>query len=243
MAIDVEIVFANAAPEDCPTTWQESIDLLNESVSGSIVANIVPYVRQTETPGVDQQSLVWHKIDVDGRPIGTFHFYSGAWRREYSGRQDEIRYFMGDPNVHFESGGRGIVSGEWDGFALCNGSNGTPNLSDKFIVGAKMDDLGIGYPTNGPWKTNVTGSAEQTGGVNEITLTDATTFRAAKAAVTLFRRTATGETPNASAGLFGLGPLGETVIVPEDLGNDPPDAIPTLPPFYALAICKWIGYT
>jgi hypothetical protein len=242
MAIDVEISFATPAPEDCPTTFTENVELLNELVSGSIVANITPYVRQAATPGVDQQNLVWHKIDVDGRPIGTFHFYSGSWRREYSGRQDEIRYYMGDPAIHFESNGRGIVGGEWDGFALCNGNNGTPNLSDKFIVGAKMDDLGVGYPTNGPWKTNVSGSAESTGGVNEITLTDDTTYRPAKPAVELFRRTADGETPDAAGGLFGFGPDGASEIIAADPGNETPDAIPTLPPFYALAITKWIGY-
>ena len=46
------------------------------------------------------------------------------------------------------------------GWALCNGSNGTPNLRDKFIVGAKQDSGGIA-------KTNVLGSLMQTGG--EIT--------------------------------------------------------------------------
>lgn len=242
MAIAVEITLDNPAPEDCPTNLTETFQVIRESIHGSVVATITPYIRQSATPGVDQQDLVWHKIDVDGRPIGTFHYYSGAWRREYSGRTDEIRYFMGDPAVHFESDGRGIVGGEWDGFALCNGNNGTPNLSDRFLVGAKMDDLGVGYPTNGPWKTNVTGSAEQTGGSKDITLTEDTTWRAEKESVSLFRRTADGETPNASGGLFGLGPLGFTEIIPADPGNETPDAIPSLPPFYASAICKWIGY-
>lgn len=42
------------------------------------------------------------------------------------------------------------------GWALCNGANGTPNLQDKFIVGA-----GSGYNPN------------DTGGANSITLTEA----------------------------------------------------------------------
>lgn len=43
------------------------------------------------------------------------------------------------------------------GWALCNGSNGTPDLRDKFIIGASSDDAGVA-------KTNITGSLTQTGG-------------------------------------------------------------------------------
>ena len=43
------------------------------------------------------------------------------------------------------------------GWVLCDGNNGTPNLTDKFIVGAKQDDSGTA-------KTNITGSLTQTGG-------------------------------------------------------------------------------
>jgi hypothetical protein len=43
------------------------------------------------------------------------------------------------------------------GWALCNGSNGTPDLRNKFVVGAYADDGGAA-------KTNVTGSYTQSGG-------------------------------------------------------------------------------
>lgn len=43
------------------------------------------------------------------------------------------------------------------GWALCNGSGGTPDLRDKFIVGATQDDGGVA-------KTNITGSLTQSGG-------------------------------------------------------------------------------
>lgn len=43
------------------------------------------------------------------------------------------------------------------GWLLCNGSNGTPDLRDKFIIGAASDDAGVA-------KTNITGSLTQTGG-------------------------------------------------------------------------------
>ena len=47
------------------------------------------------------------------------------------------------------------------GFALCDGSNNTPDLRDKFIVGAKQDD-GVGAASTA--KSNITGSLAATGG-------------------------------------------------------------------------------
>jgi hypothetical protein len=52
---------------------------------------------------------------------------------------------------------KGSVTTIPDGWALCNGSNGTPDLRDRFIVGAKQDDGGVA-------KTNVTGALTQSGG-------------------------------------------------------------------------------
>lgn len=43
------------------------------------------------------------------------------------------------------------------GWYLCDGTNGTPNLTNKFIIGADADDGGAA-------KTSITGSATQTGG-------------------------------------------------------------------------------
>lgn len=50
------------------------------------------------------------------------------------------------------------------GWALCDGTNGTPDLRDRFIVGAKQDDGGVA-------KTNVKGSLMKVGGEHEHTLT------------------------------------------------------------------------
>jgi len=45
-------------------------------------------------------------------------------------------------------------------WALCNGSNGTPDLRNRFIVGAAVDGAGIA-------NTNITGSNTQTGGTKD----------------------------------------------------------------------------
>ena len=47
-------------------------------------------------------------------------------------------------------------------WALCDGNNSTPDLRDRFIVGAKQDDAGVA-------KTNVTGSLTQSGGSKDYT--------------------------------------------------------------------------
>lgn len=61
----------------------------------------------------------------------------------------------------FPSGGiimwSGLISAIPSGWYLCNGSNSTPDLRDRFIVGASAD-------SGGAAKTNITGSYTQTGG-------------------------------------------------------------------------------
>jgi microcystin-dependent protein len=51
----------------------------------------------------------------------------------------------------------GTVATIPSGWLLCDGSNSTPDLRDRFIIGARQDDSGAA-------KTNVTGSLTQTGG-------------------------------------------------------------------------------
>jgi hypothetical protein len=48
------------------------------------------------------------------------------------------------------------------GWVLCNGSNGTPDLRNRFVIGAHSDTTGVAYST-------VTGSNTQTGGTKDAT--------------------------------------------------------------------------
>jgi hypothetical protein len=61
----------------------------------------------------------------------------------------------------FPSGGiimwSGTIATIPSGWYLCNGSNGTPDLRNRFVIGAHSDDAGAA-------KTTVTGSATQSGG-------------------------------------------------------------------------------
>ncbi len=53
-----------------------------------------------------------------------------------------------------------------NGWALCDGTNDTPDLRDRFIIGARQDDGGVA-------KTNVKGNLMQTGGTNAHVLIQA----------------------------------------------------------------------
>lgn len=54
----------------------------------------------------------------------------------------------------------GSIASIPSGWYLCDGNNSTPDLRDKFIIGAKQDETSIA-------KTNVTGSLTQTGGTKD----------------------------------------------------------------------------
>lgn len=67
-----------------------------------------------------------------------------------------------------ESSGAGLFTGAiimWSGtiasipsgWVICDGSNGTPDLRDRFVVCARQDDAGVA-------KTNITGALTQSGG-------------------------------------------------------------------------------
>jgi hypothetical protein len=54
----------------------------------------------------------------------------------------------------------GTIASIPSGWVLCNGSNGTPDLRNKFVIGAHTDSAGVAYST-------VTGSNTQTGGTKD----------------------------------------------------------------------------
>lgn len=245
MSTGVTTTFNTPAPEDCPTTFTELIAFLNLYVASQIDTDIIAYVTGAATPDVEDQDKVWHKVDANGRPLGTFVFYSGAWRKQYTSSIGTVVMYSGDPGTDFSgSGGAGTVGGEWDGWQLCNGQNGSSNLSDKFIVAAKMDDLAVGYPEgNGPWKTSVSGETTQSGaGVHEIQLNSSNTYRPATPAVTLGHWAADGNTPNIAGGLIGIAGASDFDLIGADAGNPTPPVIPTLPPWFALAYAVFQGY-
>jgi hypothetical protein len=127
------------------------------NAGGGIFVSSIP-------PDSSLTSKVWFKIDAAGRPLGTYMFYNGNWRKVYTGvTYQEIRMIFGDPTPFFDGTGLGLVGKDLDGWALCNGKNGTPDMMSRFA-----------FPVAGSWgfggfdgwniQDPVSGNAQAAGG-------------------------------------------------------------------------------
>lgn len=116
------------------------------------------------TPSVSNQDKPWFRTDSQGRPMGWYVYYNGAWRRSLTEAVGTLKEFTGSPAGVFDATGKGIVGSMWDGWAICNGQNGTPDLRNKFTVGADAH-------TSGGWVVSFGGVNTSTGGDYQVTLT------------------------------------------------------------------------
>lgn len=236
-----------------PSDLQGLVDILNPLLVSSIDGTFVPYVLSSSTPAVSDQDKAWLQTDSGGRPTAIKLFYNGSWRKFYTGKVGEITMFSGDPASYFDGTGLGLTTADWDGFALCNGNNGTPNLSNQFVVGGQMDnDTITGYSSG--WQTNVTGAALKTGGSPNTTIVN---NNLPNMTVQLSGRV--GYDDNAS----GSGQDPAAIVTKKWYGNPTPSPIPVLatfganptgtpavpqvpvsttPPFYALAFVMFVSY-
>jgi hypothetical protein len=121
------------------------------------------------------------------------------------------------------------------GWYLCNGSNSTPDLRDKFIIGASAD-------SGGAAKTNVTASYTQTGGTKDAivvshthtaTVTDPGHIHTGRAAIL------GGEGVGGNGGVWVSGPgNSNSAVTGVTVANSTEGSSGTnqnLPPYYALA--------
>jgi hypothetical protein len=257
----ITVHIAHADPNAAPLTLNELIDILGALTTAKINGNYTPYIMQHNTPGTDNSDLAWIELDSAGRPLSIRVYYNGNWRRIYSGMIGEIRMYSGDPGngAIWNSQGHGVVGSEYDGWQICNGNNGSPDLSDKFIIGAHMNDKDGHTKYNQHWQTFVDGKSDlQFGGSKDhmIQMEDLPPL----------------DTPNGHAGLSlnGKGwkegaehPGSPAPIVDINYGmqqnysvpiaaygsnpnGSPPTPqvpIPTVPPFYAFALIIFQGYT
>jgi hypothetical protein len=86
--------------------------------------------------------------------------YRSDWWQVYTGKPGEIRTFCGPPGNYFDSSGRGLEWSGWEGWALCNGNNGTDNLAKfgHFVV------PGYRYASGKGWVTKIGSELDQPGG-------------------------------------------------------------------------------
>lgn len=126
------------APACYPADYNALLDKLTTGggLNGTIPDNAGGGIYVGSTPPSSAlTNKVWYKTDGAGRPLGVFMFYNGNWRKVYTGVAiNEVRMYAGPYSV-FDGSGRGLVGGDVDGWALCNGQNGTLNLEGYFITG------------------------------------------------------------------------------------------------------------
>jgi hypothetical protein len=182
---------------------------------------------------------VWYKTDGAGRPLGVFMFYNGNWRKVYTGAgYGEVRLFAGNPSGFFDGTGRGILGGDWDGWALCTGSNGTPNLSNRFVVAAE------GW--NGAWLSSMEFpgvSSVASGGQGGAHMIDRTKLPK----LTSYAYGSLVAAPG--SGAYAVANAGQTIVGDWpviDINGNPVDGVNQqpmpYPPYYALAYVMFIGY-
>lgn len=248
MAIPVTVSFANPDPGIKFTTQQDEIDLLNNLVTAEIAEDITPYIKGSTTPAVEDQDKVWYRLNANGGPNGTYTFYKGLWVRIPPIPANKISIYYGDPTVDFDGTGKGVagagpVAQDYMGWALANGNNGTANFSDRFLIGARMDNVGItGWDAGTQtWRTNIGGLSQASGGAATITTDVNTTYRSARAAAKSAKYSASG---NVQGGALWGDPNGSTDfnILEADVGNVTPLPISVVNPFYAVAFIGFIGY-
>lgn len=233
-----------------PVSMQDLVDILNPLLTSAIQGTFVPYVVSSNTPAVADQDKVWLQLDGAGRPLKIKFFYNGNWRRFYDGNYGELRTFIGDPTNYFDATGLGLIGLDWDGFAVCNGNNGTPNLADRFVVWANNHATIDGYSA-GNWLSTVTGTAVNQGGNSDFTLVN-TNLPSMKVFVT----------GNDSFDTNGGGKPIQIIVTGKTDGNNkttpdpvasfgadptanppvPQIAVPTVPPFVAACPVLFIGY-
>jgi hypothetical protein len=234
-------------PSMHPQTFGEACAFIDQLLRGTVQGSYIPYVIGETTPAVSDQDKLWFRLDAAGRPLGLFFYYNGSWRRQNTGLFNEVRMYAGNPSFFFDATGKGIVGSEWDGWALANGLNGTPNLTDRFIIAGHMDGTsGIGMFSAG-WQTGITGVASKNGGHIETTLTIPQIPSEDAEKIVADKWAASGNARSNSGQLYGLhseatADADTFTIVPEVTGNADPDPVPTLPPYIALGFAVYIGY-
>jgi hypothetical protein len=156
-------------PTPAPACYPPDLNGLAEVLTtGGILSGEIPdnagggiYVGTTAPPSALAQK-VWFRTDIAGRPIGVYQYYNGNWRRIYDGNLGDLKWYAGS-NAAFDATGRGTIGGTQDGWALCNGQNGTPNLEAYHLVAGQWGSANDGSGAIG-WISDTDGLYWRTSG-------------------------------------------------------------------------------
>jgi hypothetical protein len=227
-----------ANPQPAPACYPSDVNGLLQLAAGGGLSGTVPdnsgggIFAGSSPPSSSLTNKVWFKTDGAGRPLGVYMFYNGNWRKVYTGvGYGEVRMYTGAASV-FDGSGRGIVTGDFDGWCLCNGGNGTPNLIDRFIVSGSWN--------GSAWTTNVDGRVNRTaGGAPGPNIIRPSNLP--QLSVECF---ASGTAPLTGGNGYCIGgptQLGVSIWPVIETQGSPNTELP-LPYFYTLAFMMFVGY-
>lgn len=154
-----------ADPMGClPGNRQELANFIPTAITATFNgAQFSLFVTGSATPAPENQDRAWFRTTTGGLPLGWYWFFNGKWRKVTGLPPDAIINYSG-PASNFDGTGKGLAGSVTESFFICNGQNGTPDLRNRFVVGA--DEY------NGNWTSNVDPDAPdaQTGGFARIRL-------------------------------------------------------------------------
>lgn len=184
-----------------------------------------------DTPPPENQDRPWFRTEASGRAIGPYSFFNGSWKRAAGIPVQSIISYSGPSSV-FDGTGKGTAGTQADGFNLCNSQNGTPDLRNRFVIGASS--------TTSPWTSTVSILPLATGGASSVTIRKENlpelTFTLPIGAADggndrfVFGNATAGGTYERSIPGTGNGASGS---------GDPGVPISILPPYYALAFIQY----
>lgn len=228
------------APACYPSDVNGMLDLLTTGggLRGTIPDNAGGGVYVGSTPPSSAlTNKVWYKTDGAGRPLGVYMFYNGNWRKVYTGvSYGEIRMYVGAYTPNFDGTGRGVVTGEADGWALCNGQNGTYNLEAYFLIGGQW--------SGSAWVTDVELDAWRSSGGTKGRMTINPSQAPSMSALLQYRNLAVTAGAQASVAVAQQGGPSYAMPVVVDAtgqkGGGLPLPFPVL--YFAVAYMMFVGY-
>jgi hypothetical protein len=231
-----------ANPQPAPACYPSDVNGMLQLAAGGGLSGTVPdnagggVFVGSSPPSSSLTNKVWYKTDAAGRPLGVYMFYNGNWRKVYTGAIiGEIRLYVGG-QAAFDASGRGLIGGDLDGWAVCNGNNGTTNLVNYLPTAGHMGQS-VGKP-DGWWCDGETpGTWVQGGGAfGPRRITGANLPQL----LTVVYGTPTAATPG--TGAYHLnGPVAVT-FWPEATSQGSPNNPLPYQAYIAMAFIEFIGY-
>lgn len=177
------------------------------------------------TPSVSNQDVPWIRLDSNGQPIGTFVFFNGKWIRSLDYPIGFIAMYNGLMS-NFDGTGKGVQGTQADSWSICNGSNNTPDMQNRFPVGANAYSGGWITDVN-PNNTGSTVGGHSAVTINRVHLPELTANFAAS----------NNQGSSGSTFVRGGTKSGDDIV--DNVTNGTNNPLVTLPPYLALAFIRF----